>query len=68
MKEKIEKIIDWFTEDYVACIREWENLVLKCELHYHWKTSKRAFIKVDYHECKACQREYITSQNVKKVL
>ncbi|MCJ1255884.1 hypothetical protein MMC24_003702 [Lignoscripta atroalba] len=65
-KEKVQEIIDWFTGDYIARTTKWEDLVSEFELNCHWKTVKRALNKAGYHKCKACQRGYITPENVKK--
>lgn len=66
--DQVQDIIEWFTGDYKARISTWREIKEEFNLDCSWQTIRRRLNAHGYHKCKACQRGYISPENVEKRL
>ena len=66
--KKMQEIIDFITEHYSSHILKWQNLAEKCNVKISARTVKQKMKLTDYHKCKICQKDFISSENAQKHL
>ncbi len=65
-RDTIEKMVKHITGRYSKRILGWEELGQECGIDASSRTIRRAMHSIGYSKCRACQKAYISPENIEK--